>query len=372
MLAAGNTAVARLLGGDDRDSGAAGLAVLAGSSAGNAAAVRLQRSADKTDAADPGPPTAAPPARLTPEAIAVMSPSDRMVVAFRRAPIAPAVRDRILAVLTPQALVAALVSFAAVFAVAQLTPVGWAADLALVLTAVFAGAGLIRAAQHLVAFAEARSATSEEHLDRAGEEFADAVAEIGVDTVLLLLTRKLGPAGPPGGAPPAAGPVVLMERGGALAVVAVNTVPAQIASQAGIAAGALMSTASGEGGGGGGSDKPTGDREPTAAEHDWEKAQAEADRQNAKDEPPPKDTEHGTLRQQERGALTPAELGRLQEAFPRLQPDGSIVRILSEGRGMHTVVVTNAQGQNVTVIRHKTPVELRGLSRNYGWNPPYE
>ncbi|MFG1607897.1 hypothetical protein [Actinoplanes sp. NPDC049265] len=319
----------------------------------------------------PAPVVASERRPLSPEAIAALSPADRLVAAFERAPIAAAVRARILAVLSPEALVAALLSFAAVFAISQLTPVGWAADLALALSVVFVGAGLIRAAQHLVAFADARSAATEEQLVQAGKEFADAIAEIGVDAVLLLLTRKLGPSGPSGGAPPAAGPVVLMQRGGALAVVAVNTVPAQIAAQAGIAGGALMSTASGGGGGGDGSGKPERDREQTAAERDWEKAEAEAEKQKAAGGPP-RDTEHGLLRQLERGKLTVEEVELLKQAFPRRQPDGAIVKILNKGRGLYTVVVTNAQEQSVTVIRDKTKVELRGLSRNYDWDPPYD
>ena len=56
----------------------------------------------------------------------------------------------------------------------------------------------------------------------------------------------------------------------------------------------------------------------------------------------------------------------------RVQPDGASVRLLSEGGGTYTVVVTSAEGVNVTVIRGKTRAELRGLSRNYGWFPPYD
>ncbi|GLY94015.1 hypothetical protein [Actinoplanes sp. NBRC 103695] len=330
-------------------------------SAGNRAVTTMLRGAATAQRAPAAPSTAG--------RVAAMSPTERLVEAFQRAPIAAAVRERILSVLSPEALVAALLSFAAVFAISQLTPVGWAADLVLALSVVFVGAGLLRAAQHLVAFAGASSATSEEELDQAGQEFADAVAEIGVDAVLLLLTRKIGPSGPSGGAPPAAGPVVLMEKGGTLAVVAVNTVPAQVAAQAGIGTGALMSTASG--GGGGGSDKPPEKGEQTAAERDWEKAEAEAERQRSAADPP-KDTEHGLLRQLERGKLTPDELELLKQAFPRRQPDGAVVKILNKGKGSYTVVVTNAKEQSVTVIREKSKVELRGLSRNNGWDPPYD
>ena len=137
--------------------------------------------------------------------------------------------------MTPEALVAAVVSFVVAFAVSQLTPVGWAADFALALTVVFVGMSLVRAAEHLIAFAEARNATTEEQLDHAGQEFARAVAEIGVDAVLFLITRKMAPAA--GGAPPPpAGGVVLVTTQGQLVVVAVDAVPVAIASQATMAA----------------------------------------------------------------------------------------------------------------------------------------
>ncbi|MFW6187232.1 MAG: hypothetical protein ACOC84_04450 [Actinomycetota bacterium] len=214
----------------------------------------------------PGAPAPAPAGArtgLTPEAIAAMSATDRLVEAFQRARIPAAMRERILAVMTPEALVAAVVSFVVAFAVSQLTPVGWAADFALALTVVFVGMSLVRAAEHLIAFAEARNATTEEQLDHAGQEFARAVAEIGVDAVLFLITRKMAPAAGAGGAPPPpAGGVVLVTTQGQLVVVAVDAVPVAIASQAGIAGGALMSAAAG--GGGGGEDDDFDDFDPEA------------------------------------------------------------------------------------------------------------
>jgi hypothetical protein len=178
-----------------------------------------------------------------------MSGTERLVEAFNRARINEAVRARILAAFTPETFVAAVLSFAVAFAVSQLTPVGWAADFALAMTIVFVGTALLRATQHLVAFADARNATSEEDLDRAGQHFAEAVAEIEIDTILLLLTRAFAPAAGAGGAPPPPAGVVIAVRGGQLAVVAVDMVPVAVATQAGIAGGALMSAASGGGGG---------------------------------------------------------------------------------------------------------------------------
>jgi hypothetical protein len=43
-----------------------------------------------------------------------------------------------------------------------------------------------------------------------------------------------------------------------------------------------------------------------------------------------------------------------------------------EGGGTYTVVTTNAQGEVVTVIRGKTAAELKGLSWEHGWNPPWD
>jgi hypothetical protein len=109
----------------------------------------------------------------------------------------------------------------------------------------------------------------------------------------------------------------------------------------------------------------------TAAERDWEKAEAEAKRQEIEADKP-ETTEHGALRQQERGELTSAEKTRLQETLPRKQSDGATTKVLKEGRGKYTVVTVNRDGATVTVIRGKTKAELRGLSRNHHWDPPWE
>ena len=108
----------------------------------------------------------------------------------------------------------------------------------------------------------------------------------------------------------------------------------------------------------------------TAAERDWERARAQADGQ-APVEGPPVRTEHGAIQEGRRGALSAAEQGRLGQAENRRQGDGAVVRILREGGGTHTVVITNARGDLVTVIRGKDKAELRRLSENYGWDPPY-
>lgn len=82
----------------------------------------------------PADPAGTAPARRS---VPDMTAPEKLVAAFNRADINAAFRERILAVLTPEALAAAVIRFAAVFVASQFTPVGWAADLALGLTAVF-------------------------------------------------------------------------------------------------------------------------------------------------------------------------------------------------------------------------------------------
>jgi hypothetical protein len=120
------------------------------------------------------------------------------------------------------------------------------------------------------------------------------------------------------------------------------------------------------------SERPrTNESSQTAAEMDWDKAEAEAKEQKAEADKP-ETTEHGALQQQKRGELTSAEKVRLEGSLPRKQPDGATAKVLKEGRGGYTVVVTNRAGAVVTVIRGKTNAELRGLSRNHHWDPPWE
>ena len=136
--------------------------------------------------------------------------------------------------------------------ISQLTPVGWAADIGLALTGIFVGTALFTAIEHLIRFAEARNATTSEELDQAGEEFAQAVAEIEVDALILIVTHGVG--GKPTGAPvyegpPPTGYVLATGRGGAVVAVASPTIPVDLAAQLGIkgvaATGPLMSTGSG-------------------------------------------------------------------------------------------------------------------------------
>jgi Domain of unknown function (DUF4157) len=191
------------------------------------------------------------------QAVARMPGLDRLAEAYGRASIAQGVRDKIASMFTPQALVAAIISTAAVFAIAQFTPVGWAADLALLGTALFVGGAVIGALRHLVNFARARDASTDAELTQAGQEFAAAMGELIVDAILLILTHGLGQGGPsPEGAPTREVALALTEDGTVVAVAAETipaTIPVQQAAELGLKAGAastsLMAAASGGGGG---------------------------------------------------------------------------------------------------------------------------
>jgi hypothetical protein len=138
-----------------------------------------------------------------------------------------------------------------------------------------------------------------------------------------------------------------------------------------LGAGGAQMTKHGDEGGGSGEKSTPKEQEKTAAEKDWDKAEAEVKRQQ-KEAGEPGTTEHGSLRQQERGALTTAERSRLNNAVPRHQADGAITKVLNEGKGKYTVVTVNSRGDVVTVIRGKTSAELRGLSNNHQWDPPWD
>ena len=178
-----------------------------------------------------------------------MTPGERLVEAIRRSHIGEEVVQKILSLVTPESLLIVVGTSLAVFAAAQLTPVGWAADIAIALTGIFVGAALYTAITHLVRFAAARNAHTEEELDQAGHEFGQAIAEIGVDAVILVLTHGLGRGGqaPPssGGTPPT-GAVAVAVTGDGVRLVAASTVPEALAAELGLRAmgpAATMTTA---------------------------------------------------------------------------------------------------------------------------------
>jgi uncharacterized membrane protein YgcG len=185
-----------------------------------------------------------------------MTTTEKLIEAYNRADIGEAVRAKIASVLSPEALVIAIITLAGVFIASQFTPVGWAADLGLALTAVFVGTALFKAIQHLINFADARNATTPEQLDQAGAEFARAVAEVGVDAVILFVTHSVGGGAgetPPYEGPPPTGFVLATTRGGVLVRVAVNTISEETAAQLGVQASGLVLMSQGSGSGGSGS-----------------------------------------------------------------------------------------------------------------------
>ena len=184
-----------------------------------------------------------------------MTGSEKLIEAYNRARIDAAVREKLLSLISPKALVIAIISFVVVFIASQFTPVGWTADVGLALTAIFVGTALFTAIEHLIRFADARNATSSEQLDHAGAEFAEAVAEIGVDAIILIVTHGVG-AGPKGGVPyegpPPTGFRLAFAEGGGVVPVAANTISVEVAAQLGakgaLATSPLMSRSSGSGG----------------------------------------------------------------------------------------------------------------------------
>lgn len=222
------------------------------------------------------------PAEITDADVAAMTPLRRLGVAMGRAEVSLAVREKLLSLMSEEALVGAIIAFAAVWVASQFTPVGWAADL---LTWAFIGTAVVNALVHLVNFAAGRNAKTKAELDQASWEFAQAMAGIEVDTFIFLLTKKIGESGgKPLGGPPAAGAQVVLATpgGGAYYIpVLVSTIPANVAVQigvlgAGTGAGLSMMAANAKGGPAGGS--RTGDSPPksggapreTPAEGGWD------------------------------------------------------------------------------------------------------
>lgn len=202
----------------------------------------------------PGPPAALDLTR--------MSGEDKLLEAYRRAKLAPAVRGQIEALVTPKALVIAVYSFVGAFLVMQFTPVGWAADIGAAVTGIFVGAVLFKAINEMIAFADGRNARSEADLDAAGAHLANAFAEVAVNAVILLVTHGAGKAAgavPYKGPPPSGFVEVVTDTGvivrmpAEAAAKAATVAPAQAAAVAAKGVGALQAVAVGAGGGGSGS-----------------------------------------------------------------------------------------------------------------------
>jgi hypothetical protein len=191
------------------------------------------------------PATVAQRAESPPRSVEDMTPGERLIAAIRHAPIGEELVKKILSVVSPESLLLVVTTSLAVFVAAEFTPVGWAATIGLALTALFVGSALINAITHLVRFAEARNATTDEQIAQAGEEFAAAFSEISIDAVILILTHGLGKGGkaPPssGGTPPT-GAVAVAVVGGRVRAVAADTIPDAVAAELGLQAMAPAAT----------------------------------------------------------------------------------------------------------------------------------
>ncbi len=221
----------------------------------------LQRDTDnsissRSNAADvpiaEGSATASPIKSPTDDAVRPISGwsiEEKAMAAYDRGDIKQAFRDKINSLITPKTLCMAIFSFAAVFVASQFTPVGWAADIGIALTAAFAVPALYTAIDHLIRFANVRNAKTSEDLDQAGAELAAALAEIGVDAVILAVTHASGVTSggirPLEGRPPMMVTFGVMQNG-QLVLVASETIPltvsAGLSTQAGIAAAELPSS----------------------------------------------------------------------------------------------------------------------------------
>jgi hypothetical protein len=211
-------------------------------------------------------PSTAPGGQQTDRPISEMSPVDKLVVAFNRAKIDDTVRARILEVLSPQALAATILTSVGVFVAFQFTPVGWAEDIALGLTAVFVGSALLQAVKHLVQYAGAATATTDAQLTEAGAGFAAACADIAIDTLLLLIIKGKGGTGAaPAASAPMSADMLLAERNGQLVVVAVDSIPTEVAAERGFVASSRSGPPAAGGGRPPGSSSAGGAEPPAAA-----------------------------------------------------------------------------------------------------------
>ncbi|WP_218082233.1 DUF6883 domain-containing protein [Anthocerotibacter panamensis] len=129
--------------------------------------------------------------------IAAMSSSQKLEAALQHTlPLLPAeVRTKVQALLSPEAL-ATIAAVAGLWAASHAVGVGEIIDLVLLgLGALALGAEAFTVGQDIGGFVStALQAQEEQDLDRAAEHLARAVATVGVDTVLALLTHKVGGA----------------------------------------------------------------------------------------------------------------------------------------------------------------------------------
>ena len=99
--------------------------------------------------------------------------------------------EELRALFTPATL-ATMVGVFAAYIAAHATGIGQAMDIGMLIAGgIFFGLDAFAIFKDLAGFAGAVNATTEEELDRAGEHLASAIAKIGVDAVMTLLTKKV-------------------------------------------------------------------------------------------------------------------------------------------------------------------------------------
>lgn len=216
----------------------------------------------------PAPTQDRPPPAAPADSTATMTTGEKLVRAYEYANIGVALRAALNQRFGPQQLVVMIGAGIAVFMVAQVTPVGWIADVGLALTAAFVAKSLFDAFHHFAAFAAAADATTDFQLHQAGDEFAKAVAGLEIDTIMLVLTMlsggASGAAGSAGRAASAAAPsgqAVLLGAGGvrlgtivaADAASTATVISAAQAAQLGLKGAALANAMMSQGGGSTGS-----------------------------------------------------------------------------------------------------------------------
>ena len=101
------------------------------------------------------------------------------------------VAEELRALFTPATL-ATMVGVFAAYIAAHATGIGQAMDIGMLIAGgIFFGLDAFAIFKDIAGFAGAVNATTEEELDKAGEHLASAVAKIGVDAVMTLLTKKV-------------------------------------------------------------------------------------------------------------------------------------------------------------------------------------
>lgn len=292
------------------------------------------------------------PGRLTDDAVRAMSRTDRLLKAYELARIGEAAAKEVAGLVSAKAFVTALVAFGATYLALQLTPVGWAADIGIAITAAFVGPVLFRAIKDLVMFANAANATTAAELEEAGGYLADAIGGVGIQVIVALVMHRtantIKGSTPLNGPPPtgfadavAVNGMVIRVPIPAGAAASPATITPIVAAQLGVkavpAAQAMMS-----GGGGSGQGRIPPERQ-------LKSATVSTDRRLA-----PGGTTSKTLSQVQRGA--PREKGPSDEQHvAELQGGSTVKRATQTSKGVrfHDVVDIPLPNKTTLVIETK-------------------